>query len=283
MSISLKENRHETLTAAQKETLEELRETSVPRYLFRGWHYGSGGGPKETINSTEEIIPHGSMNDREGHDFYELQESELKSMLECHYDGKTDIPSEISSWAASLMMIIFFAKRQQNLGYKVWHAPHLNQEFEGCIHEYFAHGPIRGPGDKDSLHSIAELFELFEMPVATALACARPRPWCYVNMPARLDAASRKALEREAVYLNIHYPQPADAHTAHWLLRGSVLTGPTPDQDFPDVRQWIDLLRVMAKKVHEREVKATMRGKKRKEMEDEEDWRPARRRKTRAK
>ncbi|KAI1531561.1 hypothetical protein PtrSN001C_008282 [Pyrenophora tritici-repentis] len=82
-------------------------------------------------------------------------------------------------------------------------------------------------------------------------------------MPARLDAASRKALEREAV--------------------GSVLTGPTPDQDFPDVRQWIDLLRVMAKKVHEREVKATMRGKKRKEMEDEEDWRPARRRKTRAK
>ncbi|KAF7455048.1 hypothetical protein A1F99_023060 [Pyrenophora tritici-repentis] len=165
MSISLKENRHETLTAAQKETLEELRETSVPRYLFRGWHYGSGGGPKETINSTEEIIPHGSMNDREGHDFYELQESELKSMLECHYDGKTDIPSEISSWAASLMMIIFFAKRQQNLGYKgvhialidthqlandvlVWHAPHLNQEFEGCIHEYFAHGPIRGPGYK---------------------------------------------------------------------------------------------------------------------------------------
>ncbi|KAA8626619.1 hypothetical protein PtrSN002B_001801 [Pyrenophora tritici-repentis] len=156
MSISLKENRHETLTAAQKETLEELRETSVPRYLFRGWHYGSGGGPKETINSTEEIIPHGSMNDREGHDFYELQESELKSMLECHYDGKTDIPSEISSWAASLMMIIFFAKRQQNLGYKVWHAPHLNQEFEGCIHEYFAHGPIRGPGYKAVPYDLLE-------------------------------------------------------------------------------------------------------------------------------
>lgn len=173
MSISLKENRHETLTAAQKETLEELRETGVPRYLFRGWHYGSGGGPKETINSTEEIIPHGSMNDREGHDFYELQESELKSMLECHYDGKTDISSEISSWAASLMMIIFFAKRQQNLGYKgvhialidthqlandvlVWHAPHLNQEFEGCIHEYFAHGPIRGPGYKAVPYDLLE-------------------------------------------------------------------------------------------------------------------------------
>ena len=340
LTISLDENCNEPITGTLKESLETLRENNVPRYLFRAWGSKSGGGPELSTNSVDEIIPHGFMNGRRGHKFYEMLESEIKAMVYAHFGGKKDIPSEFSSWSASLLMVLFFAKLEENKGHEgmhiavidihrldgalVWHVPHLiNDEHEQGIHEYLAHGPIRGPGykavslealrssgleflfpeledvvedtmwgmenridifemcpkashssiERDTFQEIGALFKPLDLPVITALACARPRPWVYYGEPPRqIDTTVRSALERDAKYFESIFPGAADSPTAHWLRPGSVLTGPTPDgDDFPDIRQWIDLLRVMAEKSGEQKESGSgrVRAKKREEIDDE--------------
>lgn len=340
LTISLDEDRNEPITGTLKDNLEALRKNNVPRYLFRAWGSNSGGGPDLSTNSVDEIIPHGFMNGQKGHKFYEMPKSEIKAMVNAHFGGKKDIPSEFSSWSASLLMVLFFAKLEENKGHKgmhiavidiqrldgvlVWHVPHLtNDEHEEGIHEYLAHGPISGPGykavslqslrnsgleflfpeledvvedttwgmenridifemrpkashssiERDTFQEIGALFKPLDLPVITALACARPRPWVYYGGPPRqIDTTVRLALERDAKYFEAIFPEAADSPTVHWLRPGSVLTGPTPDgDDFPDIRQWIDLLRVMAEKSAERKESESTRGraKKREESDDE--------------
>ncbi|RMZ73638.1 glycoside hydrolase clan gh-d [Pyrenophora seminiperda CCB06] len=335
----------------EKEQLEELRKTAVPRYVFRAFSNDSGGGPEHCTNTVDEIIPHGFMHGRQGHRFYEMSKADIKAMTYAHFLTDEEIVSEFSSWSASLLMVLCYAKYLENLGEEgihvavidvhqladdvlVWQVPHLDDEWKrnASVHEFMAHGCIRGPGykavpfehikeeeverlfpellelDEDDMFAekirqqmferdppydlsftqkgiirdIGILFEPLDMPVTTALACARPRPWVSFNnerFDARAQTPSRyalRSLQRDALRYNRIFADKADVSTAEWLARGSVVTGPTPDgDDFPDERQWIDLLRAMAV-LKEQPLVSNIGKRKRDENEDKEnldDWR----------
>lgn len=146
-------------------SLADKRKNHVPRYLFRAWSSVSGGGCATTVNSTTEIIPPAFVQGS-GHKFYEMKESEIKTMAQCHYNGSHTPLSEFSSWAASLTLALCYAQVKVRRGEKdvhvamidtldldpenevlVWHVPQLLDNPMGN-HEYLAHGRIRGRGYK---------------------------------------------------------------------------------------------------------------------------------------
>tara|TARA_R110002003_G_scaffold124_17_gene11337 strand:- start:2455 stop:3477 length:1023 start_codon:yes stop_codon:yes gene_type:complete len=116
------------------------------------------------INTTTAIMPHRFMppaklkSTNELLSFYEIPESQLYRMAELHYGGDRSIQSGFTSWAASLHLVLCYAKHMNpkdephvavmdthELEDKVyvWHVPHL---IGGGNHEYLAHGCIRGNG-----------------------------------------------------------------------------------------------------------------------------------------
>ncbi|CAN9480184.1 unnamed protein product [Alternaria alternata] len=119
----------------------DLRENNVPRFLFRMFHWQSGGGPGLAINNATEIVPRGFINGNKGSSVY----------------GKTE--KEIS-WAASLHAVLCYARdtradwdphvavidrRRLEGEVLVWWVPDLLGAKQGDI-EYLAHGCIRGRG-----------------------------------------------------------------------------------------------------------------------------------------
>jgi hypothetical protein len=142
----------------------ELRNNHVPRYLFRAWSKQSGGGAGYMINTTTAIVPHGYLfqlsreRSREHLSFYEIPESQLCRMAEQHWGWYTRIQTGFSSWAASLHLVLCYAKHMNPQDdphvavmdtheledeVYVWHVPHL---IDRSNDEYLAHGCIRGNG-----------------------------------------------------------------------------------------------------------------------------------------
>ncbi|KAI4644356.1 hypothetical protein J4E93_006257 [Alternaria ventricosa] len=153
----------EPITGVRRAYFEDLRKNNVPQFLFRTWSSKSGGGPEHATNSVKEIIPHGFMERASGSGFYEKAESELYKMVAMHFsnDNSPWFSSEFSSWTGSLHLALYYARsideqhdphvavidtRQLDEEVLVWHVPHLY--YEGGLHEYMAHGPIRGIGYK---------------------------------------------------------------------------------------------------------------------------------------
>lgn len=276
------------------------RNENVPRFLFRAYHAGSGGGPTLSTNNVTSIIPHAFMNNRQSRPFYNILEEHLCEMAYAHYDGGQEPLSGFSSWAASLHLVINYAlscgddsfiaamdthKLDQQV--LVWHVPHLIPEGN---HEYLAHGIISGRGytavslqaildhgftnlypefsgqcygfgeelrdwmfcqppkswsstELNQIQIIARLFgELYE-PVATALVCLRPQPWLNRDKGSDCRTPNVKELSHILINFDINTAQSwLRPRVPHWCGRGAVDT-----TDFPDVRQWIDLLRAIAK------------------------------------
>jgi len=245
--------------------------------------------------------------------FYEKPESELYRMVATHHgnDKRPWLSSEFSSWTGFLHLALYYARsidakydphvavidtRQLDGEVLVWHVPHLY--YEGGLHEYMAHGPIRGIGykavsyktlmsaglanvfpelgvvkgdeldfdidlrkqmfngppipfpedemensdDIKQIRKIADLYDHLSLPVATSLICLRPRPWV------RSQPEGRAALE-QAAKLFAGAELPRDFERGNWLREGMVLTeSPMDSMTFPDVRQWIELLRAICER-----------------------------------
>jgi hypothetical protein len=140
-------------------------------------------------NSTTEIVPHGFIRGRQGHVFYDMPEHDVYHMAKMHFQMYHGPFSELSSWASSLHLVLCYAKsmpdsknariavmdRQQLDGnVLIWHAPHLLGKPGKGLHEYMAHGCVRGKGytavpfAKVVEHGLYTIFpELRSIPVAT--------------------------------------------------------------------------------------------------------------------
>ena len=304
---------HPTITSRSWLTPTDLRKSNVPQFLFRTWSSKSGGGPEHTTNSVKEIIPHGFMKKASGRGFYEKPENELYRMVAMHFDNDNSpwFSSEFSSWTGSLHLALYYARsideqhdphvavidtRQLDGEVLVWHVPHLY--YEGGLHEYMAHGSIRGIGYKavsyktlmsaglanvfpelgvvegdeldfgidlrkqmfneppipfpedelensdeiKQIRKIADLYDHLSLPVATSLICLRPRPWV------RSQPEGWAALE-QAAKLFAGAELLRDFERGNWLREGVVLTeSPMDSMTFPDVRQWIELLRAICER-----------------------------------
>ena len=140
-----------------KAQLERLR-LRVPRYLFRGWSEMSGGN--ENCNSTRAIIP-GAFWDIHApthESVYDMSTDLFKTMVLGHLRDLTNVPTEFSSWAASISVAMRFCPcpyssfisiiDTEKLGEKVeiFYAPDLSVLFKGTnyLGEYLAHGIIDG-------------------------------------------------------------------------------------------------------------------------------------------
>lgn len=146
-----------------------LRNNNVPRYLFRAFSSKSGGGLGKMINNAHEVRPHGFMHGRQGHEFYDMTESQIYFMAHRHFRGDITVVTEFSSWAASLHLVLSYAFsmpsehnphvaimdcKALDRGVLVWHATHLIGLGE---EEYLAHGVVRGKGYKAV--SLKDLFD----------------------------------------------------------------------------------------------------------------------------
>jgi hypothetical protein len=161
-------------------SLQALRTKKVPRYLFKTWTaptappvIGPNGRPiPATICTKENLIPAGFisyLNDRNVHTvdglpFYDQSEASLLSLINAHIAGSNAQHTQFSIWSASLLGTLFQAAklgRDQKKGIYItmvdtkhldggaliWHSQDLVGE-KGSIHEYLAHGPVRGKGFK---------------------------------------------------------------------------------------------------------------------------------------
>ncbi|KAI4931929.1 uncharacterized protein J4E92_003827 [Alternaria infectoria] len=160
-AIMLDASNMEPITGDRKAYFEDFRKNHIPQFLFRTWSSNSSGGSEHATNSVKEIIPHGFMKKASGSGFYDKPESELFKMVRDHYDTESVFTSEFSSWTASLHLALCYAgsieeeygphvaimdTHQLDGDVLVWHVPHLFKP-DG-LHEYLAHGPIRGIGYK---------------------------------------------------------------------------------------------------------------------------------------
>ncbi|KAI4931591.1 hypothetical protein J4E85_004185 [Alternaria conjuncta] len=261
----------EPITGDRKAYFEDLRKNHIPQFLFRTWSSNSGGGSEHATNSVKEIIPHGFMKKASGSGFYDKPEKE-------EYGPHVAIMDT----------------HQLDGDVLVWHVPHLFKP-DG-LHEYLAHGPIRGikykavsyktsmlaglaqifpelletdlddwgmslrdqmfngppiPLPKDNIEKsdemkqirlIANLYGYLYLLVATSLMCLRLRPWLGSR------AEGEVALDKVAnLFANT---KPAkDISRGNWLCEGVVLTeSPMGPHNFPDVRQWIKLLRAISER-----------------------------------
>jgi hypothetical protein len=296
----------------------ELRENTVPRYLFRAWSNRSGGGSAHATNNLEGVIPHGFMKGK-GRRFYERPESDLYKMAIDHYTGSKQSSSEFSSWTASVHLVLRCAEHlgetnnthiaimdTEDLDEEVlvWHVPHF-LDARG-VDEYLAHGRIAGHGyravslkvlkakgltevfpeiamrvcdrhnnccgwglcvrqemfsgvprhlethELDQIITLAGLFGHLALPVAAALVCIRPRPWLRRRRGiwTRLLQGCRAALPKDQTVSEVarRYEgagKSINLRTETWLRHDAVDTGKSYDDDYPDIRQWIDLLRAI--------------------------------------
>ncbi|KAF2736258.1 hypothetical protein EJ04DRAFT_562678 [Polyplosphaeria fusca] len=161
------QNQSETFCPLEKQRLENLRKTKVPRYLFRAFHRNSSGAPDNATMTALEIIPPAFFNGK-GHAIpYDMGTNGLVWNAEFHYSGgvHSNTLTEFSSWAASLHLVLFYGTQltrvyhyrdvhvavidTQTVDIYAWHVPHLGFiDQEDGIHEYLIHGCIRGKGYK---------------------------------------------------------------------------------------------------------------------------------------
>ncbi|KAI2777153.1 hypothetical protein F4815DRAFT_301942 [Daldinia loculata] len=142
------------VTNRQRRILEESWER-LPRFLFRSFYSGSGGGYSR-LNTTTGIIPHTFLNGKVPTTIYDIHN--LKRMINDHLRG-VHVPSAFSSWAADLDIAIQFLTDPS--GYiaiidtkilqdyvKIYHVTALYNAGLASgdyHHEYLAYGPITGP------------------------------------------------------------------------------------------------------------------------------------------
>ena len=138
-----------------KAQLEGFR-LRVPRYLFRGWSERSGGNEK--CNSTTAITPRAFIQGPAHESIYDMGTEVLKTMVFNHLKGHDHVPTEFSSWAASISHAMTYCQRPyssfisiidtKKLGKKVeiFYAADLSGFFKGPRYpgEYLAHGIIDG-------------------------------------------------------------------------------------------------------------------------------------------
>lgn len=111
-------NLHHTyqLWLRQLTRISGLRTTKGPRYLFRAWNMHSTGAPDDAINTDIAIHPPRFMpkfdeaQEQDRLTFYATPENVLHQMVGVHYGGQKDIFSGFSSWAASLHLVLLYAK-----------------------------------------------------------------------------------------------------------------------------------------------------------------------------
>lgn len=288
-----------------------LRETTVPRFLFRAYSPNSGGGWPHAVNKPNVIVPHAYMTSRAVPRFYETPECDLRKMAHAHYFQKKSPLSPFSSWAASLHLVLCYAfalgkdacvavmdTQLLHDEVRVWHAPQL---LNVANHEYLAHGIVCGAGltavsledllqhglgdlvpelmerprspisfryafgmelrreifeelkygrqtkDLLKIRALADLFGELWFPVATALCCVRPWQSLQGDAAKGRSCPTAEQISRLLQILNVTVKPSWMDSQLPWLQSGAVNT--TPDDgkyDFPDVRQWIDLLHAIS-------------------------------------
>ncbi|KAF2683315.1 hypothetical protein K458DRAFT_44844 [Lentithecium fluviatile CBS 122367] len=169
----------DSFSATRQEEFEALRTAHVPRYLFTAWtsagelvHSPTGNYMPVTEYATTHLVPAGffyAQNERsaqnvEGQPFYDQSEANLLVMANAHVNGQNTPLTEFSTWSSSLLGTLFHAasmahqkekkvhvtmvdRMRLDGGALFWHAPDLLGDI-GSVHEYLAHGPVRGPGFK---------------------------------------------------------------------------------------------------------------------------------------
>ncbi|ORY04770.1 hypothetical protein BCR34DRAFT_453291, partial [Clohesyomyces aquaticus] len=157
-------NNRGPITGKRREEFEELRQNHVPRYLFRAWTPGSGGGERVSINTTTEIVPPAIRRNR-NLDLYSMTETELYNMTSGHIRGEPLPITAFSSWGASLQLVLCYAQFLEDRngsahiaimdtqavdGVLAWHVPHLHKYEQPQVanHEFLVFGHIHGPGYK---------------------------------------------------------------------------------------------------------------------------------------
>ena len=134
----------------------ESRRLRVPRYLFRGWSEASGGNEK--CNSTTAISPGAFIHGPTHESVYDMSTDVFNTMVLNHLQGDMDVPTEFSTWAASISFAMGFCYSPyssfisiidtKKLGKKVeiFYAPDLSVCCPGTDWpgEYLAHGIIDG-------------------------------------------------------------------------------------------------------------------------------------------
>ena len=164
-------------------------------------------------NNTSEIVLAGFMGGRKGHEFYEMTEKEISSMARTHYHGSKIVPTEFSSWASSLHLVLYYAKSmppEKNVHIAVldskilepevlvWHVPQL---LGFGLHEYLAHGIVKSNGYtavsfKDLVgHGLYDVFpELESLRLHWGKSGCRLRGEMFLDMPT--DIAETAAIRR---------------------------------------------------------------------------------------
>jgi hypothetical protein len=157
----------------------ELRKDRVPRFLFAAWSPPTG---VQLVDAEERNLPLPSFTPDHiipaafltvqrrslaagpaGKPFYDHSESSLLQSASAHLDGMIH-RSEFSTWTASLAGAFFYAaklakEKQKDIyvtmidtkrldgGALIWYAPDLLGD-TCSVHEYLAHGPVRGEAFK---------------------------------------------------------------------------------------------------------------------------------------
>ncbi|KAF9701406.1 hypothetical protein EKO04_001079 [Ascochyta lentis] len=108
-----------------------------------------------------------------------------------------------------------------------------------------------GKPDAKMLKNIGQISLLFgdlQYPVATALLCARPWSWTKRDADSGRSVPPTGELERMLHIMKIAVKPTWLESQLPWLQYGAVQTTPGLDdsRDFPDVRQWIDLLHAIS-------------------------------------
>ncbi|KAH0361208.1 hypothetical protein KCU65_g8918, partial [Aureobasidium melanogenum] len=94
--------------------LQEANKT-IPRYLFRMWHRGSGGDTQ--LNTIDTITPHAFLNRRDHPVVYDMTAEQFIDNTTRHLLGNYTVVSEFSSWSASLKFVLRYATTQRFTAY----------------------------------------------------------------------------------------------------------------------------------------------------------------------
>ncbi|KAI0127591.1 hypothetical protein BJ170DRAFT_683426 [Xylariales sp. AK1849] len=151
---------HPQIHRAQQEELEKSREEKLPRFLYRMFHPGSGGG-HERLNTEHGVTPHAFLNGKQPTTMYDI--GDLRQQITGHLCGRR-IKTHFSSWAACFEFVVRLADQkgasiamldttllQEHV--KIYHVQDLlsaRLTTFPCPHEYLAYGPISG----EAFHSV---------------------------------------------------------------------------------------------------------------------------------
>lgn len=135
------------------------RQSSLPRFFFRGFNANSGGGLDPRLNSKEGIVPHGFLGGLKPTSMYTIPKLELYTMIYGHLSENEFIQSQFSSWSAHLPTAIGFAAdtstshiaildtRLMEDHVEVHHSVDLRKAHLTSVDyddEWLAYGPIKG-------------------------------------------------------------------------------------------------------------------------------------------